>query len=108
GCRHWELGLAGSQCAGQSLAGCQSTALGPAQMVPSTAAFTRYAQLLAADLGQLEAAGARMVAQPELAEAAVDRAPARYLAWWKAGFYRPDYDLPAVRDALVKKFVADG
>jgi hypothetical protein len=49
-----------------------------------------------------------MAAQPEFAEAAVDRALVKYLGWWKAGFYRPDFDVPAVRDALVKKFVADG
>ena len=107
GCRHYELGLLGAQCAGASLAGCQSTVLGAAQVVPSQAGFVAFSSLAAGDLQQLETPGRLMVLRPELAEAAVDRALAKYLGWWKAGFFRPDYDLPAVRDALVRKLIAD-
>jgi hypothetical protein len=70
--------------------------------------FTRFSSLAPADLAALETPGRLIAAQPEFAEAAVDAALVKYLGWWKAGTYRPDYDLPAVRDALVKKFVADG
>jgi hypothetical protein len=108
GCRHYELGLAGAQCAGENLAGCQSTVLGAGQVAPSVATFTRWAELTPADLAQLDTAGTLIAAQPEFAEAVVDRALLKYLGWWKAGFFRPDYDVPAVRDALVKKLISDG
>ncbi|HZU81542.1 MAG TPA: hypothetical protein VE987_01440, partial [Polyangiaceae bacterium] len=108
GCRHYEVGLMGSQCAGANEAACQSTVLGPGQVLPSTATFVRYDALSTADLAQLETPGRLMAAQPEFAEAAVDAALLKYLGWWKAGWYRPDFDLPPVRDALVAKFVADG
>jgi hypothetical protein len=104
---HYELGLDGTQCAGAKLASCQSQVLGAGAMVPQAAGFVRWADLTPADRYALEEPGRLIVAQPEFAEAAVDRALAKYLGWWKAGFYRPDYDLPAVRDALVRKFVAD-
>jgi hypothetical protein len=104
---HYELGLDGTLCAGEKLASCQSQVLGPGAMVPSTTAFVRWHDLSPADRYAIEEPGRRIVAQPEFAEAAVDRALAKYLGWWKAGFYRPDFDLPAVRDALARKFVAD-
>ncbi len=107
GCRHYELGLLGSQCAGVNQVSCQSTTLGDAQVVPAVATFVRWADLTDADHAQLEQAGKLMAAQPGFAEAAVDRALLKYLGWWKAGFYRPDFDLPAVRDALAQKFRAD-
>jgi hypothetical protein len=107
GCRHYELGLLGSQCAGVSQVSCQSTVLGAAQVVPSAPAFVRWADLGAADRAQLEQVGTLIAKQPEFAEAAVDRALAKYLGWWKAGFYRPDFDVPAVRDALAQKLRAD-
>jgi hypothetical protein len=108
GCRHYELGLVGPQCAGENLAGCQSTALGPGQVAPSTAGFVRWADLSRLDQAALETPGRLIAAQPEFAEAIVDRALAKYLGWWKAGQYRPDYDVPAVRDALVRKLASDG
>jgi len=107
GCRHSELGLQGSQCAGASEVGCESTILGAGAVVPSANGFVRWANLSATDLAALQVPGKLMVAQPEFADAAVDMALAKYLGWWKAGFFRPDFDVPAVRDALVKKLVAD-
>jgi hypothetical protein len=48
------------------------------------------------------------VKRREFAEAIVDRVLVRYLGWWDAGVYRPDYELPAVRDALVDLFIKSG
>jgi hypothetical protein len=107
GCRHYELGLDGRQCGGTREASCQSTVLGAGEVVPSTTSFVRFDSLAAGDLAALETPGRLIAAQPEFAEAAVDAALTRYLGWWKAGWYRPDFDVPAVRDALVARFVAD-
>ncbi|MFT3770306.1 MAG: DUF1553 domain-containing protein [Minicystis sp.] len=49
-----------------------------------------------------------LVAQPGFADAAVEAALLKYLRWWRAGTYRPDSDVPAVRDALAQKFRKDG
>ena len=108
GCRHWELGLDPALCAGANQAACESTILGSGAVIPTSAAFVRWYDLTPEAQAMLLAPGKLMAAQPEFAEAAVDRALEKYLGWWKAGTYRPDYDVPAVRDALVKKFVADG
>ncbi len=108
GCLHFELGLDGRECSGVNLASCQSTVMGAGQVVPTAAGFVPFSKLSAPDLSALETAGTLMAAQPEFAEAAADRALEKYLGWWKAGVYRPDYDIPAVRDALVKKLVGDG
>jgi hypothetical protein len=108
GCVHYELGLAGAACAGDAALGCISTVLGSGDVLPSQQGFTPYSALSAADLDALETPGRLMAARSELAEAAVDRALSKYLGWWKAGFFRPDFDVAAVRDALVKKLVADG
>ncbi len=108
GCRHYELGLDGTQCADAQLAACESTVLGPAAAAPTALTFVRWSELNDTDLTMLETPGRLIASQPEFAEAAVDRALAKYLGWWKAGTYRPDFDVPAVRDALAAKFVADG
>ncbi len=108
GCRHMDVGLDGRQCSGAQALGCESTVLGPGSMVPSnTSAFVPYAQLGPTDLDALLTPGKLISSRPEFAEAAVDRALTKYLGWWKAGWYRPDYDVPAVRDALVAFFVAN-
>jgi hypothetical protein len=107
-CPHIEVGLDGSQCSDANAVACSSTVLGNGTVIPSTTSFVRWAELSDGDRALLETPGKLIAAQPEFAEAAVDRALAKYLGWWKVGLYKPDYDIPAVRDALVAKFVADG
>jgi hypothetical protein len=108
GCRHYELGLDSAECAGANEAACESTILGAGAVVPPQSGFVRWYDLSPDAQAQLAVPGKLIAAQPEFAEAAVDRALAKYLGWWKAGTYRPDFDVPAVRDALTKKFVSDG
>jgi hypothetical protein len=105
-CAHDEVGLDGTACAGASQLGCQSAVLGPAAVIPAASTFVRWRDL-GADQAALEVPGRLIVAQREFAEAAVDRALTKYLGWWKTSLFRPDSDVPAIRDALVKKFVAD-
>jgi hypothetical protein len=108
GCNHFDVGVDASRCQGASLLGCQSTALGSAEVVPSQPTFVRWYDLLPEDATLLETPGRLIAAQREFAEAAVDRALAQYLGWWKSSTYLPDTDVPAVRDALVTLFVASG
>lgn len=108
GCIHVELGLDGARCEGALRAGCQSSLFGGAAVIPSSPRFVRAKALPPADRLAIETPGRLLAARPEFAEAAVDLALRKYLGWWKAGWYRPDYDLPAVRDALARKFVSDG
>jgi hypothetical protein len=107
GCEHFELGLDGSACAGGDQIACQSTVLGPAAVLPSSSGFVRWNDLLPDDLTALRVPGSLITARREFAEAAVDRALTKYLGWWKTAAFRPDSDVPAVRDALVRKLIAD-
>jgi hypothetical protein len=106
-CQHDERGIDGGACAVERLAGCQSTVLGPGEVAPAPAGFVRWGDLTPGQRAALEVPGRLMVARREWAEAAVDRSLVRYLGWWKGGWFRPDSDLPAVRDALVAKLAAD-
>jgi hypothetical protein len=105
-CQHFELGLDGRNCIGTHRASCQSVVLGPGEVVPAPG-LRVGAALTPADQRALRVPGDLVVARREWAENAVDRALARYLGWWKHGFFVPDYDLPAARDALVARFEAD-
>ena len=107
-CTHWHFGLDGSRCAGPKVPACQSDVLGVAEMIPEASAYTPREELSANDLEMLRVPGQLFVAQPELAQQAADMALAKYLGWWKAGIYKPTFDVPAVRAALAEKFVADG
>jgi hypothetical protein len=107
-CAHYELGLKGQLCEGVARPGCQSSVLGVAEVVPSSTAFVRIAELSPVDRAAIETPGRLMVARPEFAEAAVDLALRKYLGWWKDGVYQPDFDAPNVRHALAQKLVADG
>jgi hypothetical protein len=108
GCEHYELGIDGSACAGGERLACQSSVLGAAEVVPSIPFFVRWYDLSAGDLAALERPGALLVARRELADAAVDRALEKYLGWWKAAPFRPDSDVPQIRDRLTQKFITDG
>lgn len=107
-CEHYEVGLTGYACAGVKQISCESTVLGSGAVLPSQPAFVRWDDLLPDDRDALEEPGRLMAERREFAEAAVDRALTKYLGWWKTSVYRPDSDIPAVRDALVAKFIADG
>ncbi len=106
-CGHYELGLDGAACAGASQLGCQSILFGPAAVIPASPGFARWRDL-GADQAALELPGRLLAAEREFAEAAVDRALTKYLGWWKTSTFRPDSDVPPVRDALVEKLIADG
>ena len=112
GCRHDAVGLDGRQCAGLQALTCESTVLGPYAAIPGTLGFVEYTDVnhgfSAADEQTAEAPGRAFIAQREWAEAAVDRVLVKYLGWWKAGVYLPDFQVPAVRDALVQYFINNG
>ncbi len=107
-CEHWELGLRGENCAGVAKSTCQSSVLGVAEMIPSTSGFTRYHLLNETDREAIKTPGKLIVARPEFGEAAANHALRKYLGWWGAGVYRPDFEVPAVRRALAQKLLADG
>lgn len=104
-CVHVGVGVRGNACAGTNALLCQSTVLGAARVSTQATALTHLSQVSAADAAQLRTAGRLIVAQRQFAEAAVDMVLRKYLGWWDAGAYRPDYNLPAVRDALVAFFI---
>lgn len=107
-CTHYALMLRGGACAGNEALLCQSTALGTARLsftLPS-GQFTRVDDVTGPDAAMLRTAGRLVAARRELAEAMVDRVLGHYLGWWNAGLYRPDFNLPTVRDALVDFFIA--
>ncbi len=127
-CDHSEFGLDGYRCAGPKQAACQSTVFGPYQMIPIKTAdadleqwavdeashssnlsahFVRTGKLTAPDLDAILTPGRALVARPEFADAAVNAALVKYLRWWRSGTYLPNFEVPAVRDALSTKFRAD-
>jgi hypothetical protein len=85
---------------------CQSTVLGPASISLRLSGDTRLPDLDAHSQGEIRKPGRLIVARREFAEAAVDLALRRYLGWWNAGTYRPDFNLPAARNALADFFIA--
>jgi hypothetical protein len=107
-CYHTDLGLNGANCADAALVDCQSSVLGFAQAVPTNPGVVGWADWTAAEHTVAEVPGGIIAARPEFVDAAVDRSLQRYLGWWKNGFFKPTFDIPAVRDALGKQFVHNG
>ncbi len=107
GCAHLEAGVVGARCSGEFGNNCASNTLGEAEVGLSTQEFVPSSKLSAKDREALKTPGRVLAARPEFAEAAVNAVLTRYLGWWRTGTFRPDYDIPAVRDALSRKFVAD-
>lgn len=114
-CTHYAVTVRNGACSGGEALLCQSTALGPIRLgaltapgVPSGALPPRPSELAGATGTELRRIGELFVKRREFAEAIVDRVLVRYLGWWHAGVYRPDYELPAVRDALVDLFIKSG
>lgn len=114
-CSHLAVTVRNGACSGSEALLCQSSALGPIRLgalsvptVPPSTLPPRPSELTGATGSELRRIGQLFVQRREFAEAAVDRALQRYLGWWLAGVYRPDYELPAVRDALVDRFIAGG
>jgi hypothetical protein len=108
--RYYEVVLRGGVCSDAAALLCQSSVLGTARVTPTLAAgaMAPLSQLSGADADQVRKVGRLIVARREFAEAAVDGVLRRYLGWWNAGTYRPDYNLPAVREALADFFIAHG
>jgi hypothetical protein len=108
-CYHSEIAVNAAACAGVNALSCTSTVLGAAQVIPVGTGTTAFdGGWSPAMETALEAPGAVMTTQPQWAEAAVDRELVKYLGWWEAGFYVPDFELPAVRTALAQYFAANG
>jgi hypothetical protein len=114
-CTHYAITVRNGACAGNEALLCQSTALGPIRLGPLTAPTVptpglpaRPGELTGATATELRRIGELFVKRREFAEAIVDRVLVRYLGWWASGVYRPDYELPAVRDALVDHFIKGG
>jgi hypothetical protein len=128
-CNHSEFGLDGDRCDGAKRAACQSVSFGAFEMVPTKTAdadleawavdqashssnlprhFVRLGKLVPADRDSILTPGRALVAQPAFADAAVDAALVKYLRWWKSGAYKPNFEVPEVRDALAAKFRNDG
>lgn len=114
-CIHYAVTVRNGACSGGEALLCQSTALGPIRLGALTAPSVtvgnlppRPSELMGATATELRRIGELFVKRREFAEAIVDRVLVRYLGWWDAGVYRPDYELPAVRDALVDLFIKSG
>lgn len=114
-CTHYAVMVRNGACSNGEALLCQSTALGPIRLGPLTAPTVpagllppRPSELGGATAMELRRIGGLFVKRREFAEAIVDRVLVRYLGWWNAGVYRPDYELPAVRDALVDLFIQGG
>lgn len=114
-CAHLAVTVRNGACGGTEALLCQSTALGPLRLgalsvptVPVGSLPLRPSEITGAAGAELRRIGELFVRRREFAEAIVDRVLTRYLGWWLAGVYRPDYELPTVRDALVDSFIKGG
>jgi hypothetical protein len=108
GCYHSEIAINAAACQGINELSCTSTVMGPGVVDPPGAMTAFDGGWSTAMETSLEVPGSLMAAQSQWAEAAVDRELIKYLGWWEAGFYVPNFEIPAVRTALAQYFASTG